>query len=73
MKITKAQLKKLIKEELDAAINEDEYDPRPNPDRPPDEEVTRFIAALREIEKSDLSESTKGAVYDMMHRIGIRL
>ena len=73
MKITKEQLNQLIKEELDAVINEDEYDPRPDPDRVSDEEATRFMAALREIENSDLSESTKDAVYDMMHRIGIHL
>ena len=67
MKITKAQLKQIIKEELGyMGEGDEEADPVLT-----DEEREQFMAAYREIEGSELSEPTKEAVYDMLHRLGM--
>ena len=65
MKITKTQLKKIIKEEL-GYMGDEEAGPDLSP-----EEREQFMAAYREIEGSKLSEPTKEAVYDMLHRLGM--
>jgi len=65
MKITKSQLKKIIKEEL-GYMGDEEAGPVLT-----DEEREQFMAAYREIEGSELSEPTKEAVYDMLHRLGM--
>ena len=65
MKITKRQLKKIIKEEL-GYMGDEEAGPVLT-----DKEREQFMAAYREIEGSELSEPTKGAVYDMLHRLGM--
>ena len=56
MKITKSQLKQIIKEEL-GYMGDEEAGPALT-----DEEREQFMAAYREIEGSELSEPTKEAV-----------
>jgi hypothetical protein len=69
MKITKKQLKQIIKEELGAMRENDE-------ETGPDlsyEEQEQFMAAYQEIDGSELSESTKEAVFNMLHRLGMSI
>jgi hypothetical protein len=61
MKITKAQLKQIIKEELEDPI---QLSP---------EDSNRFTNAYSVIERSDLPSEVKDAVFDMLSHLGIHL
>lgn len=68
MKITKTQLKRIIKEEL-GYMGDEEAGPDLSP-----EEQEQFMAAFQEInglKGSELSESTRDAVREMMYKLGL--
>ena len=86
MKLTKSKLKKIIKEEYQRTLNEDDYSDGFYLDAPDsyagyitDEERSEFVEAykaveqLRRIKPTALPESVEDAIFDMLTKLGIHL
>jgi endo-alpha-1,4-polygalactosaminidase (GH114 family) len=86
MKLTKSKLKKIIKEEYQRTLNEDDYsdgfyldDPDSYAGYITDEERSEFVEAykaveqLRRIKPTALPESVEDAIFDMLTKLGIHL
>ena len=86
MKITKAKLQKIIKEEYQRTLNEDDYsdgfyldDPDSyagyitNEERSEFVEAYRAVEQLRRIKPTALPESVEDTIFDMLNKLGIYL
>ena len=86
MKLTKSKLKKIIKEEYQRTLNEDDYsdgfyldDPDSYAGYITDEERSEFVEAyraveqLRRIKPTALPESVEDTIFDMLTKLGIHL
>ena len=86
MKITKAKLQKIIKEEYQRTLNEDDYsdgfyldDPDSyagyitNEERSEFVEAYRAVEQLRRINPKAISEEVEDAIFDMLNKLGIYL
>ena len=86
MKLTKSKLKKIIKEEYQRTLNEDDYsdgfyldDPDSYAGYITDEERSEFVEAyqaveqLRRVKPTALPESVEDAIFDMLIKLGINL
>ena len=86
MKITKAKLQKIIKEEYQRTLNEDDYsdgfyldDPDSYAGYITDKEKSEFVEAyraveqLRRIKPTALPESVEDTIFDMLNKLGIYL
>ena len=86
MKLTKTQLKRIIKEEYQRTLNEDDYsdgfyldDPDSYAGYITDEERSEFVEAYRAVEQlrrinpKAISEEVEDAIFDMLNKLGIYL